>query len=66
LPEHFSLVAEDNEASDMNGVKEESERRAFRNLFSMERRRPAANSGNVVSEEIRLKMRRLREALENR
>jgi len=69
LPEHFSLVAEENDAPVATVapvVKEEGERRAFRNLFDMEKKRPGKHADNVFPDEIRMKMRRLREALENR
>ena len=69
LPEHFSLVAEDDGASDVvkaSAVKEEGERQVFRNLFDKGKRRSVRHSENVLSDEIRQKMRRLREALENR
>ena len=69
LSEHFSLVAEDNDASDLiktSTIKEEGERQVFRNLFDRGKRRSVRHSENVLSEEIRQKMRRLREALENR
>lgn len=56
LPEHISLVAEDNLT--------ESEKSHFRNLFDAEKNRSTQYDGNMPSESIRLKMRRLREALE--
>jgi len=68
LPEHFSLVAEDDvkETKSLK-VKDEGERYAFRNMFEMGKKQPARHSGNdVLPEEVRQKMRRLREALENR
>jgi len=70
LPEHFSLVAEEDEvnvAQAANNLKEEGERHIFRNLFEAKRKR--SNPGHpekVLPEEVRQKMRRLREALENR
>jgi len=64
LPEHFSLVAEDSEANDTK--KEVTERQTFRNMFEMGKKQPVRNSGNVLPDEIRQKMRRLHEALENR
>ena len=63
LPEHFSLIAEEN---GIDGVKEEAERATFRNLFDMGKRRSAKHSGKVLPDEIRQKMRRLHEALDNR
>lgn len=70
LPEHFSLVAEEEEVNVVKvagGMKEEAvERQTFRNLFDKGKKRPAMNSGKVLPEEVRQKMRRLREALENR
>ena len=69
LPEHFSLVAEEYEVNTVkvaNGLKEEGERQTFRNLFEMGKRRPVRHPEKVLPDEVRQKMRRLREALENR
>ena len=68
LPEHFSLVAEDNDVKETKSlkVKEEGERHAFRDLFEAGKKRPLKYSGHVLPDEIRQKMRQLREALENR
>jgi len=69
LPEHFSLVAEENDAPVVAVApvaKEEGERHVFRNMFDMEKKRHGRHSENAFPDEIRMKMRRLREALENR
>jgi flagellar biosynthetic protein FliO len=69
LPEHISLVAEDDGISDAAVapvIKEDDERQVFRNLFDMGKKRSVRHSGNVLPDEVRQKMRRLREALENR
>ena len=69
LPEHFSLVAEDNDVKEIKGlkVKEEGERQSFRNLFEAAgKKHTIKHSGHVLPDEIRQKMRQLREALENR
>jgi len=64
LPEHFSLVDEqDNGAVNL---QEEGEKLAFRNLFDGGKKRHANHSRNVLPDEVRHKMRRLREALDNR
>ncbi|MDR0311628.1 MAG: flagellar biosynthetic protein FliO [Acidobacteriota bacterium] len=68
LSEHFSLVAEDSEAgvTAESPVKEEGEKHVFRNIFNRMGEKPATRRGDVLPDEIRQKMRRLREALENR
>ena len=68
LPEHFSLVAEDNDVKEIKGVKVkgEDEKQTFRNLFEAGKKRPIKHSREILPEEIRQKMRQLREALENR
>ena len=69
LPEHFSLVAEDDDVKETKSlkVKDEGERYAFRHMFEMGKKQTVKHSGNdVLPEEVRQKMRRLREALENR
>jgi flagellar biosynthetic protein FliO len=67
LPEHFSMVAEENVVPVASVAKEEvGEKRPFMNLFDMGKKRHARHSGHVLPDEIRMKMRRLREALENR
>jgi len=69
LPEHFSLAGEDRGADSFKGVEvrqEGEERQAFRNLFDMGRKRSTKHTGNVLPDEVRRKMQRLREALENR
>jgi len=74
LPEHVSLVAEDGPAATAPGPGKEAERErekavvggGFHNLFEMEKKRPSSTqyTGNMPPEDIRVKMRRLREALE--
>ena len=68
LPEHFSSATENNEISDVRVVKfnEEGEKNAFRNLLEVGKKRPSRQSASVISEEVRQKMHRLREAMENR
>ena len=66
LPENFSLVDEESEAPVVSVVKEEGEKQSFRSLFDIGKKHPARHSGHVLPDEIRMKMRRLREALENR
>jgi len=66
LPEHFSLVAEESEAPVAPVAKEEGEKQSFRHLFDIGKKHHARHSGHVLPDEIRMKMRRLREALENR
>jgi flagellar biosynthetic protein FliO len=69
LPEHFSLAAEGDGLNDSKGIEIREageERQAFRNMFDMGKKRSAKYTGNVLSEEVRRKMRRLNEALENR
>jgi flagellar biosynthetic protein FliO len=64
LPEHISLVAEDHELKELENTKEE--RQAFRNMFEFRKKRSGKQPGNVLSDEVLNKMRRLRESLENR
>ena len=69
LPEHFSLPAEGSGLNDSKGIEIREageERQVFRNMFDMGKKRSAKYTGNVLSEEVRRKMRRLNEALENR
>ena len=63
LPEHFSLLAED---AEVNAAGDEGDKPVFRNLFDMGRKRSVRNSGSVLPDEIRRKMRQLHEALDNR
>ncbi|MDR0842541.1 MAG: flagellar biosynthetic protein FliO [Acidobacteriota bacterium] len=64
LPEHVSLVADEKpeetatESEDVRGGGN------FRNLFEVEKKRPSQYVGSMPPEDIRIKMRRLREALE--
>jgi len=68
LPEHFSLVAENNDVKETKSlkVKEEGESYAFRDLFEAGKKRPVKYSEHVLPDEVRQKMRQLREALESR
>jgi flagellar biosynthetic protein FliO len=65
LPEPFSLVSEP-ETLGVNAksanIKET--RIPFRNLFEVEKNRPSQNSVNSLPEDLRTKMRQLRDALE--
>jgi flagellar biogenesis protein FliO len=65
LPEPMSLVSapEIQQASDKGATGKES-MIPFRNLFEVEKKRPAQYAGNPLPEDIRAKMRQLREALE--
>lgn len=68
LPEHFSLLTEADEVKDSVGThvnNEEGEKQVFRNMFKIGETR-SARRNDVIPEEVRLKMQRLREALENR
>jgi flagellar biosynthetic protein FliO len=65
LPEAFSLVSEPE--SPQVEVKKESKKEnktPFRHLFEAEKSRPARQTGNALPEDLRTKMRQLREALE--
>jgi flagellar biosynthetic protein FliO len=66
LPEQFSFEENEVKAANVVKVREEGEKQAFRNMFEMGKKHAAKNSGNVIPDEVRQKMRRLREALENR
>jgi len=66
LPEHISLVDEDSPARVASAVNDGGERKTFRSMFEIGRNRPDRHSEKVLPDEIRQKMRRLREALENR
>lgn len=65
LSEPFSLVSDaDSDAQDSNLAGPKGPRPSFRNLFEVEKKRPSQQAGNSLPEDIRLKMRQLREALE--
>ena len=68
LPDHFSLVGEEDDLNISKDVKVEigEEKQIFRNMFERGRPRSARYTGHVLPDEVRQKMRRLREALENR
>jgi flagellar biosynthetic protein FliO len=65
LPEKFSLVSEP-DAPLIENTKEivKEPRNHFRNLFEVEKIRPMPQTGRPLPEDLRTKMRQLREALE--
>jgi flagellar biosynthetic protein FliO len=65
LPEPISLVSEPNTlpANQKDKARDES-KAPFRNLFEVEKKRSSQYMGNPLPEDIRTKMRQLREALE--
>ena len=65
LPERMSLVSEP-EAAEMSAksATEKEPMVPFRNLFEVEKKRPTQQAGHPLPEDIRVKMRQLREALE--
>jgi flagellar biosynthetic protein FliO len=65
LPEPVSLVSEPEAASvtPMN-IKRQESRVPFRNLFEVEKSRPMQYAANPLPEDLRVKMRQLRNALE--
>ncbi|MBN2319533.1 MAG: flagellar biosynthetic protein FliO [Acidobacteria bacterium] len=65
ISEPIPLQTEVNEPSRPSVEKERKESgNSFRNLFEFEKKRPVPNPGNPLPEDIRTKMRLLREALE--
>ncbi len=66
LPEPVSLLSEPSTlTSNQKETKREESRVPFRNLFEVEKKRPAAQyMGHPLPEDIRTKMRQLRETLE--
>lgn len=65
LSEPISLASESDAAQAEPGNANGKEpKRAFRNMFEVERSRPSRYAANPISEDVRAKMRQLREALE--
>lgn len=65
LAEPLSLVSEpDATLSDARETGKRESRPAFKNLFEIEKKRPTQYTGNSLPDDIRTKMRQLREALE--
>ena len=65
LPEPVSLVSEPESASaKATETAEKESLTSFRKLFEVEKKRPTQYAGNPLPEDIRTKMRQLREALE--
>lgn len=65
LSEPVSLVSEpDNVLLDSKEKASQESKSSFRNLFEVEKKRPTQYTGNALSDDIRAKMRKLREALE--
>jgi flagellar biosynthetic protein FliO len=65
LPESLSLVSEPEPMPANSRSTGESESATpFRNLFEIEKKRPSQYTGNPLPDDIRMKMRQLREALE--
>jgi flagellar biogenesis protein FliO len=65
LSEPLSLVSEpDNVLPDLKEKTPKEPRSSFRKLFEVEKKRPSQYTGNALPEDIRAKMRQLREALE--
>jgi flagellar biogenesis protein FliO len=65
LPEQISLMSEpETPPSEPRIAREKELKTPFRNLFEVEKRRPMQYAENPLPEDIRSKMRQLREALE--
>ncbi len=65
LPEAISLVSEPETLSASQKESFGSDARTpFRNMFEAEKKKPASNAGHPLPEDLRTKMRQLREALE--
>jgi flagellar biosynthetic protein FliO len=65
LPEPVSLVSEPEELSiDPKETFRNDARTPFRKMFEVEKKRPASNMGHPLPDDLRLKMRQLRETLE--
>jgi len=65
LPEPLSLVSEPETAPAPSKIVSRKESRIpFRNLFEVEKNRPLQYAGNPLSDDLRAKMRQLRDALE--
>jgi flagellar biogenesis protein FliO len=65
LPEAMSLVSEpESMQATSRSTGENESTTPFRNLFEVEKKRPSQYTGNPLPDDIRMKMRQLREALE--
>lgn len=65
LPESISLVSEsDAPQAEPGGGAPKEPKRAFKNMFEIEKIRPSQHAVNPIPEDVRAKMRQLREALE--
>lgn len=65
ISESSPSSSEENETLQSSPKKEKKESgNSFRNLFEFEKKRPVPNDGNPLPDDIRVKMRLLREALE--
>lgn len=65
LSEPLSLVSEpDNVLQDLKEKPQKESKSSFRKLFEVEKKGPSQYTGNALPEDIRAKMRQLREALE--
>jgi flagellar biosynthetic protein FliO len=64
LSESVSLVSEPEPAAVLSNDTRREAKAPFRNLFEMEKKRSAQYTGNVLSDDVRAKMRQLSEALE--
>ncbi|HSW39783.1 MAG TPA: flagellar biosynthetic protein FliO, partial [Acidobacteriota bacterium] len=65
LSETMSLASEgETVPDDVNTNTRGESKMPFRNLFEVEKKRPLNQAGNALPEDLRLKMRQLREALE--
>jgi flagellar biosynthetic protein FliO len=65
LSEPLSLVSEPEDVlSDSKVPPQKESKSPFRSLFEVEKKRPNQYTGNVMPDDVRMKMRQLREALE--
>ncbi len=65
LPESVSLISEpETQPVSPKAVAGKESMTPFRNLFEVEKKRPDQNAGHPLPDDIRMKMRQLREALE--
>lgn len=65
LPESLSLVSEpDDPAAETNARPPKAAKSPFRSLFEVEKKRSTQYTGNAMPDDVRVKMRQLREALE--
>jgi len=65
LPESVSLVSEpETMALTAQSIPRKEHRTSFRNMFEVEKGRSAQHAGNSLPEDLRTKMRQLRDTLE--